>query len=54
MMIHKITPSVDYNQWFKHLETQLDEPTNQNSSKILEVVELTNNKTLRTSVINGP
>ena len=29
MMIHKITPSVDYNQWPK-----LNEPTNQNSMKV--------------------
>ena len=29
MSIHKITPSVDYN-WLKRLNTQLNEPTNQN------------------------
>ena len=33
MMIHKITPSVDYNYWLKRLNTQLNKPTNQNSEK---------------------
>ena len=31
LMIHKITPSEDYNQWLKHLDTQHNEPTKQNS-----------------------
>ena len=31
MLIHKIKPSVNYNQWLKRLDTQLNEPTNQNS-----------------------
>ena len=39
-MIHKITPSVDY--WLKRLETELNEPTNQNSIEVPKVV----NKTL--------
>ena len=30
MMKHKVTSSVDYNQWLKRMETQLNEPTNQN------------------------
>ena len=30
MMIHKITPSVDYNKWLQHLDTQLNKPTNPN------------------------
>ena len=30
MMIHKITPSVDYNKWLKRLDIQLNEPTNKN------------------------
>ena len=54
-MIDKITPSVDLNQWLKRLETQFNEPTNQNSIKF---VEPTNNKTsskkLGTSIINSP
>ena len=29
MMIHKITPTFDYNQWLKRFDTQLNEPTNQ-------------------------
>ena len=34
MIIHKITPSVDYDKWLKHLDNQLHEPTNQNSIKV--------------------
>ena len=30
MMLHKITPSVDYIYWLKRVETQLNEPTNRN------------------------
>ena len=26
-LIHKIIPSVDYNEWFKRLDTQLNDPT---------------------------
>ena len=29
---HKITPFVDYNKWLKRLDTQLNEPTNQNKA----------------------
>ena len=36
-MIHKITPSVDY--WLKHLNTRLNELSNQNSIKIPKVVD---------------
>ena len=42
-MIHKITTSVDYNKLLKCLDTQLNEPTNQN---VIKVVNLTNKKTL--------
>ncbi len=45
-MIHKITPSVDYNQQSKRLDTQLDKPTNQNSVKVPKVVMPKNKKTL--------
>ena len=38
--------SVDYNQWLKRLETELNETTNQNSIKLPKVVEPTNKKTL--------
>ncbi len=56
LMTHKITPSVDLNQWLERLNTQLNKPTNQNLVKVPKVVELTNkkmilNKTLGTSVI---
>ena len=46
MMIHKITPFVDYNQLFKRLDIQLNEPTNQNSIKASKVIEPMNKKTL--------
>ena len=29
----QITLSLDYNQWLKHLDTQLNEQTNENSIK---------------------
>ena len=28
MMIHKITPYLDYNQWLKRMDTQLNQPPN--------------------------
>ena len=34
----QITPSVDYNQWLKRLNTQLNELTNKNSMKVPKVV----------------
>ena len=47
MMIHRITPSVDYNgQWLKGLDTQLNEPTNNNSIKGPKVVKPKNKKML--------
>ena len=39
-------PSVDNNKWLKRLETQLNEPTNQNSLKVFKFVESMNNKML--------
>ena len=30
LMIHKITPSEDYNSWLKRLNAQLNKPTNHN------------------------
>ena len=43
----KIAPSVDYNQWLQHLDTQLNEPTNKKPRKILKVVKpMTKKKTL--------
>ena len=36
-------PYVDYNQWLRRLDTQLNEPTNQNS---LKVVKPMNKRTL--------
>ena len=41
-MIHKITPYVNDNQILKVLDTQLNEPTNQNSIKVTKVVQPTN------------
>ena len=42
----KKSPSVNYNYNFKRLHTQLNEPTNQNSIKVLKVVRPTNKKSL--------
>ena len=46
MMIHKISPSVDYNQSLKRLGTHLYEATNQNSQKVPKVDKQINKKTL--------
>ena len=40
IIIHKITPSVRFNQWLKRLHNQLCEPTNQNSIKISNVINI--------------
>ena len=57
MMIHKMNPSVDYNQWLKRMNTQLNEQTNQNSlesSKLLsQRIRKRFYKTLGTSVTNS-
>ena len=45
-MIHKITSSVDYNQSLNPLYTQLNEPTNQKSTKISKDVVPSNKKAL--------
>ena len=45
MMIHKTTPSVDYNQWLKRLDNKLNEPTKQKSIKVPKVVKSMNKKT---------
>ena len=45
-MKNKITSSLDYNYWFKSLDTQLNDPTNQNSIKVPKIVEPTNKKTV--------
>ena len=46
MVIHKITPSVDYNSWLKRLDTELNKPTNRNSIKVYNAVKPTNKKML--------
>ena len=56
MMIHKITPSKDYNNWLKRLDTQLNEPTNPNSksSKLIsQQIRKRYYKTLGTCGINS-
>ena len=45
-LIHKVTLSVNYNYWLKRLDTQLNEPANQNLIKASKVVNQTNKKTL--------
>ena len=58
MIIHKFTAFVDYNQWLKRLDTQINKATNQISKKVTKVVMTLNkkryNKTLGTSVVNSP
>ena len=58
VIIHKITPYADYNKWLKRLDTQSNEPTNQNSIEVPKVVNLMYKKhyykTLGTSVMNSP
>ena len=44
MLINKNTLYVDYNQWLKRLDTQLNEPNNQNV--VLKVDKPTNKETL--------
>ena len=45
-MIYKNISYVDYNWRLQRLDTQLNEPTNQNSIKVPKVVEPTNKKML--------
>ena len=45
MIIHKIIPSVDFNQWLKRLD-KLYELTNQNVIKVTKVIMPMNKKTL--------
>ena len=44
MMIHKITPSGDYNYWLKRFDIELDKSTNQNTLKVPKIVISTNKK----------
>ena len=56
MMIHKIIRSIDYIFGLKRLNTQLNEPDNQNSIKVPKVANPTKEsfyKSLGTSVINS-
>ena len=39
MIIHKITTSLDFNYWLKHLGTQLNKTANQNSLTVPKVVK---------------
>ena len=39
-------PSVDFNWWFKHIDIQLNKPTNQNSIKVPKAIKPMNEKTL--------
>ena len=41
----QITHSVNYNWWLKRLDTQLNEPIDQNSIKVPKVAKPTNKKT---------
>ena len=58
MLINKISPFVNYNQWLKRLDNQLNKPANQNpidSPKLLsQQIRDHYYKTLGTSVIDIP
>ena len=41
IMMHKINPSVDYNDGLKRLDNQSNEPTNKNSIIVSKVVKPT-------------
>ena len=57
MMLHNITLSIDYKQWFKRFDTKLNEPTNQDSVKLQKLLSQRIRKrvykTLGTSLINS-
>ena len=44
--ITKKSPSVDYNEWLKRFDTQLNEPTIQNAIKVPKAVKPKNKKQL--------
>ena len=46
IVIHKITPSVDYYYWLKRLDTKLNDPTNKHSMEVPKVAKPMNKKTL--------
>ena len=46
ILIHTITPSIDYNWWLKRLDSQLIIPTNRNSIKVDKLFKPTNKETL--------
>ena len=43
-MIHKITPSLDYNKWLKRLDANSMEPINQSLIKVPKVIDPANKK----------
>ena len=45
MMIHKITPFVDYNYWFVRQNTHPNDLTNQNATKVPNYFKSINKKT---------
>ena len=50
MLIHKITPSIDYNYWLECLDTQLNKPASQNSIKASKVFKPTNKKNVEKNI----
>ena len=54
IIIHKVSTSFDYYYRLKRLDTQLCNPTNQNSAKVPKVYNPTNKKTLDTRVKKSP
>ena len=54
MMLHKITPSVNYNSWLKLLDIELNKPTNQNSKLLSQLIKKSKYKTFGRRVIDSP
>ena len=42
-----MNPSVDYDKWLKSLDTELNEPTNQNLIKVPKVVRVNENAMIK-------
>ena len=54
IMKENITPSIYYNWWLKRLFTQLNEPTNKNSIKVLKVSQRIRKRYYKTLETNSP
>ena len=53
ILIHKITLFVYYNYYLKRLDAKLNEPTNQNSTKVPKVVKSKKNNIIKKLLENS-